>query len=52
MPLPEASATGGQVSKDFPMGPLPSLKGSEPWAPILKVANSGVITGFRSKGRY
>ena len=28
-------------------GPLPSLKGSELCAPMFKVANDGVIMGFK-----
>ena len=37
------------------VGPLPSLKGSEPWAPGLKVVYAGVrmaLQAFRIKGPY
>ena len=47
------------VSKRFPTGPLhgplPSLKGSELWAPVLQVVFHGVkmdLHGFRIRGLY
>ena len=46
-------------SKGCPLGPqfgpLPSLKGSAPWARVLKVVYSGVTmrpSGFRIRGPY
>ena len=36
-------------------GPLPSFKGSEPWAPVLKVVSNGVVRGlkgFRIRSPY
>ena len=48
-----------QLSEEFPVGPsygpLPSLKGSEPLAHVLKVVYNGimmVLQGFRIRGPY
>ena len=55
MPQPTVVCTaeaGGEKchSKGLPVGPcfgpLASLKGSEPWTPILKVVCNGVIMGL------